>query len=260
MKISKIRSVLFSPNNGTCQVVKIIANNIGDYQVECHNLTMPKQRNNKIEFSSDELLVIGFPVYADRLPTIADEIIDSLYGNKTPAVVCVSYGNRDYGDALLELANKVKQRGFKVIAATAGIAQHCLNTKIAVNRPDKVDKENLIAFSKGVHNKLLSLESIDDVQVLEIKGNTPYKPLKSQRTPYGDDRCIQCGLCFKYCPVNAIDPNDHRKTDSEICIFCGKCIQVCPTGARDMDEASFLDFMKKLEVMTKVRKEVENFI
>ncbi|HDP68891.1 MAG TPA: NADH-quinone oxidoreductase subunit F [Candidatus Marinimicrobia bacterium] len=38
--------------------------------------------------------------------------------------------------------------------------------------------------------------------------------------------CIECGLCIKNCPVNAI--SDNYVIDDTICTRCNSCIEVCP--------------------------------
>ena len=43
------------------------------------------------------------------------------------------------------------------------------------------------------------------------------------------DKCIQCGLCIKNCPVNAI--SDDYIINNEICTRCNSCIEVCPKKA-----------------------------
>ncbi len=46
-----------------------------------------------------------------------------------------------------------------------------------------------------------------------------------------DEGCIQCGICVRACPADAIQWED-RKTDPVIvkseCIVCGKCEEKCP--------------------------------
>lgn len=260
MKVSKINQVYFSPNGGTKAIVSAFTTFLGGFEVVDNDLTMKKARVEKIELESDELLVIGFPVYADRLPTISDDIFNNIVGHNTPAVIFVSYGNRDYGDALLELKDKITKRGFKVIAACAAIAEHCLNTNIATDRPDQKDTNILKGFAFQVASKLSTIHLTDGLEPLEVPGNLPYKQIKQHKIPVGDEKCIQCGLCLWSCPVQAINADDFRLTASDICISCGKCIQVCPTHARDIKEENYISFMKNLKAKTKSRKNIEVFM
>ncbi len=48
-----------------------------------------------------------------------------------------------------------------------------------------------------------------------------------------EEKCIACGTCREYCPVNAISQEGDvkAKINPLICIGCGECIAVCPEGA-----------------------------
>jgi len=43
------------------------------------------------------------------------------------------------------------------------------------------------------------------------------------------DKCIQCGLCIKNCPVKAI--SEDFVIDNHQCTRCNTCIEVCPVNA-----------------------------
>jgi hypothetical protein len=51
----------------------------------------------------DELVLIGVPVYAGRVPLEAVAKLRRLRVDRVPAVIIVVYGNREIEDALLEL-------------------------------------------------------------------------------------------------------------------------------------------------------------
>ncbi|MDD5312008.1 MAG: NADH-quinone oxidoreductase subunit NuoF [Dehalococcoidia bacterium] len=47
------------------------------------------------------------------------------------------------------------------------------------------------------------------------------------------EKCPGCGLCIRYCPVNAISGNkkEPHTIDPDICIRCGLCNSICRKGA-----------------------------
>lgn len=260
MNIKKIIAIYFSPNGSTREIVKKLARGFGEYEIEEIDWTSLEMRSENIQFNKDELVVIGFPVYGGRLPSISEEALKSIRGNNTPTVAIVSYGNRDYEDALLELKEGLKASKMKVISAAAIIGQHCLNNNVAKGRPDKRDEIKILEYAKKVSNKINNILDIEGLADLSVNGEYPYNPIKSSRTPQGDELCIQCGICETECPVKAINKKNFRNTDSNICIFCGHCISICPTNARDIKDESFINSMKKLEEIAKDRREIEIFM
>ncbi len=79
--------------------------------VEKHDITKSASKE-VIHLSENDLLIVGMPVYAGRIPAIAIDALNKFKGNKTPAVIVCVYGNRDYDDALLELKDIVQNNGF----------------------------------------------------------------------------------------------------------------------------------------------------
>ena len=56
--------------------------------------------------------------------------------------------------------------------------------------------------------------------------------MHSDVRPYVGDKCIGCGTCLKWCPVEAIGLADGRAAiTSKVCIGCGECMFVCPERA-----------------------------
>lgn len=42
------------------------------------------------------------------------------------------------------------------------------------------------------------------------------------------EKCVQCGICDRVCPVGAVDRGQVR---ADLCTFCGKCAARCPQNA-----------------------------
>lgn len=165
-----IHAFIFSPSGTTAKVAKIFINYLGA-ETKTHDLTLEESGNINLSAESD-VAVFAMPVYAGRIPVLAAKRLQTVTGNGQKAVVIVVYGNRDYDDALVELGDIVTARGFKVIAAGAFIAQHCIFPKVATGRPDAEDEKKLSAFADIVSQKITG-EGLLDLNA--IKGNRPYK-------------------------------------------------------------------------------------
>lgn len=182
-------------------------------------------------FSSDDVVVVGMPVYGGRLPGLAAEALGRLRGGGAPAIAVVVYGNRDYDDALLELTDILTDTGFNILGAGAFIGEHSIFPKVAAGRPDDDDMEQLEQFGRRCMERLRS-NSV--YRKLSVKGTRPYKKYSGVPVhPECDaNLCGRCGECARKCPSGAISPDNPVLTDAERCISCGRCIKVCTRGAR----------------------------
>lgn len=109
MNISQITGVYFSPTGSTKRVTEWITKRITDNrEAEWLDLTDAVSSRPDYTFTEHELVVVGVPVYGGRVPVTARERLQKLHGKRTPAVLIVTYGNRAYEDALLELSDILK--------------------------------------------------------------------------------------------------------------------------------------------------------
>jgi ferredoxin len=51
------------------------------------------------------------------------------------------------------------------------------------------------------------------------------------------EKCIQCGICEKNCPVGAMHLTPYPTVDTEKCIQCYCCHELCPEGAIIMNRS-----------------------
>lgn len=219
-----LHTFFFSPSETTRKYAKVMTEAFGG-ESQLIDLTHGACEV-ECELADGDTALLLAPVYAGRIPGMAAELFRQIDGHGMKAIVAVIYGNRDYDDALLELADIATEDGFEVIAAGAFIAQHCIFPKVAHGRPDKSDLTVAVDFIKRAKES----EKLD---LSIIKGNRPYKtPGAVPLHPRTDVvECRSCGACVRECPTGAID-SVTLATDKNKCITCCRCIAVCGTHAR----------------------------
>ena len=254
--MKKATIVYFSPTGGSEGYVRAIAEKLAD-EVECIDLTRPEARRRSYTFGPQDLVIFGAPVYAGRLPIVEGGIFDCLQGEGTPAVYTVSYGNRDFDDALLEEMDIAEARGFCGIAAAAFIAPHTFSGKVAGGRPDAKDREAVETLAAGIGRILQSGKK----GRLTVSGNRPYKEAKRiAYAPQSDENCVKCGFCAGVCPAGAIDAANPERSDPAKCISCMACVKQCPRSARVVTDPGLAAIREKLETVLAVeRKEAQLF-
>ena len=258
MNLRQVTSVWFSPTGQSRQVVELIRGEIpgnGGFA----DLTDWKTNRPDYGFTEDEAVIVGVPVYGGRVPATAVERLKKLHGNDTPAILAVTYGNRAYEDALLELRDILTEQGFRPVAGAAISAEHNI-VHFAEGRPDEKDREKIREFGRKAAEILKEIYSSHEIGSLLVKGNHPYRlygtfPIKL-KVGVG---CNGCGLCIKKCPVQAISRTDPKVTDESCCIGCMRCVSLCPTRSRSMGTLMKLAVRQKLKKVCAERKEPEFF-
>ena len=107
----KVTTIYFSATYTTKCVVEAVAKNLSN-EVRAYDITNDAA-TDRVVIPADELLVVGVPVYAGRVPAMAVERLRRFRGKNTPAVVVAVYGNRHYDDAVLELHDIMTEQGIK---------------------------------------------------------------------------------------------------------------------------------------------------
>ena len=156
MEITRVNLVYFSPTQTTRKTLRAMAS---AFSVEVKEYDVTTNREIEIPvFGADELVIAGVPVYGGRIPLLVEPFFQGLKANGTPAAVVGVYGNRHYDDAVLELADYLREDGFVVCAGAACLAEHSFGHEIATGRPDAEDLAKAKEFGEALRKKLEAAE------------------------------------------------------------------------------------------------------
>lgn len=258
-----LKQVYFSPTGSTKKIVEGVAMGMGSAQGEPLDLTYSD--GTDASYSSQDLVIIGTPVYGGRIPREALKRISPLKADGAQVILIIVYGNREWEDALLELYHFTRALGFHPIVCAAFIGEHSFSTKefpIAQGRPDREDIQKAIDLGSEIRKRITSRKT----EVLRAEGNIPGRfPYQSELqslkdSPYTREAlCKLCGVCVPVCPTSAISINERIMTAGERCIHCCACLKKCPHGARACDDGKMKAIAKRLSESYILRKEPQVF-
>lgn len=269
----KINGVYFSATDTTKKIVTRITEELSENlnkggTVNFIDFTLPSVRKEPLSFAKEDIVILGTPVYAGRVPNVLLKYLNTIKGNDALAIPIVVYGNRNYDDALIELKDILEFNGFKVIAAGAFVGEHSFSKILAKDRPDEKDMAIASDFAKQISGKITAQELFG---IINVTGNIPYRkhympkntdgsPVDIRKvTPKTNSDCTDCKLCVDVCPMGSIDYEDVSKFNG-ICIKCGACIKKCPVQAKYYDDEDYLRHKYELEIEFASRREPELFV
>ena len=269
-KPTTVWAMYFSATGTTKKVTTTLAGSLatslgGQYKEFSFNL--PAARQQSLTFGPEDLVVLGVPVYAGRVPNLLLPYLQEMVrGNGTLAVPVVLYGNRNFDDGLMELRNVLQGNGFCPVAAGAFVGEHSFSRTLGANRPDGEDMALVDELARRAAEKISALTQLPN-QPVEVEGCDPIRPYYTPRDREGNpitdflkakpvtnaELCINCGLCASLCPMGSIDPADVASVVGK-CIKCCACTKGCPTGAKYFDHEGYLYHQHELEEVYGVRR------
>ena len=266
MKIQHINVIYYSPTGTSCRIARKVVEGLKNASRELcycttteYNLTLQNYLSDVTV--SDSINIVTSPVYGGRIPDVVVKRLEKIRSMNSIAVPITVYGNRDYDDALLELADILEAKGFRIAAAAAFIGEQSYSRKempVAQGRPDMKDCIKAVKFGQELVSKISDTENWHK---LTIKGHRPYReksPGNKQAPVWIKDRCTGCRLCTSVCPVGAISMKEDGTViaDGNICTKCCACVKKCPAEALIFNTPATEKLFKNFSA----RKEPEIFI
>lgn len=263
MNIKTVWAVYFSGTGTTEKVTACIAKTMAqalDAEYKSFSFNLPKAREDELTFTADDLVVLGTPVYAGRVPNLLLPYLkEKVRGCGALGVPVVLYGNRNFDDGLIELRNVMVGNGFVPVAGGAFVGEHSFSRVLGAGRPDEQDMALAMELAQKAAEKVQALDAAP-AQPVAVAGCDPIRPYYTPRDRHGEpikdflkakpvtdpDKCVKCGLCARLCPMGSIDPSDVSSVVGK-CIKCCACVKKCPMGAKYFDHEGYLYHQHELE-------------
>lgn len=273
MNLEKVWAVSYSATGNTDKTVSIIAEELAaklGLPLERISFTKPAEREKEYSFTEKDIVVVGTPTYAGKMPNkLLPDFQSRFRGNGALAVAVVTFGNRNYDNSLAELCAVLEKDGFHTVAAGAFVGRHAFTDELAYGRPGWSDQFEMKEFAKRIAVKAKDLTDVPE----PVK--VPGDPDASYYVPKGTDgqpakflkakpktnlsKCTNCGACARLCPMGAIDPKNVSNVPGT-CIKCQRCVRKCTKGAKYFDDEAFLSHVAMLEQNFVEPKENETFL
>lgn len=271
-----IYAACFSPTGLTSLLVRRIACNIANWHqtqsILEWDFTLPSKRTSPLHAEENDWVIVGLPVYAGRLPNLLLPYLNSWSGKGAIAVPIVTFGNRSYGNALIELKELLELKGFQIAGAAAFVAEHAFAHGLAQGRPNDSDLQQADTFAENIYRRCCTFHkplppiTVPGIGAPDYGGY--YQPLGENGLPVRflkakpvaiKEKCKNCGICADICPMGSVEKGNNGNVTG-VCIKCNACIKVCPANARLFTDESYLSHIRFLEThYAKNRAENELF-
>lgn len=273
MELKKVWAVYYSATGTTAKTVRAAAEALARrlaLPMEEDSFTRPGERARIRSYTESDLVVVGSPTYAGRLPNkLLPDFRSNLRGNGALAVPVVMFGNRGYDNALAELCALLEAGGFHTVAAGAFVGRHAFTDALAFGRPGWSDLREAEAFAVQIADKVRGAAEIpapvqapgDPAAAYYVPRGVDGEPAKFLRARPRTElsRCSGCGACVRACPMGAIDPADPARVPGT-CIKCQSCVRRCTRRAKYFDDPAFLSHVAMLENTCREPKSNETFL
>ncbi len=261
-----ITILYFSPTGNTQKVCKTIASSLSSSYKEI-DITLSKNRVAHPQFEENEVVIVGFPVYAGRIPNLLLPYLSNLKSKGNCCIPVVTFGNRAFDDALLELSDILFHNGFRIIAAGSFVGQHSFSDTLGAGRPNEKDWQEIESFALKIKEALKDGGGLRDYSskipgerrerrvYFQPKAPTSGEPINILKVkPITTGGCADCGVCATVCPMGAISLINYKEIIGK-CIKCNACVKSCSLRAKTFIDAGYIIHKEDLEKSEAAAKE-----
>lgn len=199
-----------------------------------------KQQEFHYHIKEEESIGFIFPVYFYGLPEIVAQFIKKLQFElaQIPYVYTVVTCGASTGSCAIQLNQLLIEKGIRVNASFSLVMGD--NCVLFYDVTKQSELPTILKASEEARRQMLDIvqkkqnfhEPKDKTSLAQRILYKSYDFCKSTKKFHVTNDCMNCGLCEKICPVNAIEIlNSQPHWVKSKCIKCTACINRCPKAA-----------------------------
>lgn len=222
-------------------VAKLIRDKFKDCEIVSINKAL---RDKDLDASGEDIIGFIYPIHCGGLPIVVNDFISkiNISANSYLFAIGVTGGggaDMSFGQINQLLRNKIKLSNYCTI-------KYISNYIRAGRNPTEERAKTSIKNSENV-----LIEFIESLKKKEVKrkdfkciiGNIGYKLWKDyfkrkDKNFNVNEKCIQCNICVKVCPVDNIIMENNKPKWHGKCTDCMACINLCPKGAINIGKST----------------------
>lgn len=224
----------FSGTGNTYYIAKKIANSFEDAKL----MPIGSLQDEKQVTTNAQNIGIVFPVYFYDAPKIVKHFLEKIELSNNPYVFLIANYGAGGGNALANCVSILKSRHIEVSNAMSFVLpdnsiifptpeeKMPLMLKNADQEIDKAIHALLNKEKSDLPTKKLGTQLVGD---LMLKFGLSY--LGFNALNISEDKCTNCGLCSKVCPVDNISSSATYPQMNHNCEMCFACLHHCPEEA-----------------------------
>lgn len=248
----KIYIFYFSGTGNSKQVAKWISEFAIARSIDCKLFDISKTDISQLEpLDSNALIIIISPVHGFNFPKITLDFIRRFPSGKNKIVLMNTRAGMKIGSfvtpgltgiAFILSSLLLKRKGYKIVGQIPFDMPSnwiSLHPALRENAVKFIHQKNYYRAQKHAEkifsgrNDFLALRDlIQDILITPVAlAYYLIGRFALAKTFYASNKCDNCDVCIKQCPVNAIEKINNRPYWTFKCESCMKCMNSCPKGA-----------------------------